>query len=211
MNYLDIVIGGLLLFGLVRGIIKGLFVELAALVAIIAGIYGAIRFSHYVGDYLHDKVNFSPQNMKLIAFAITFVAIIFGVSLLGKILTKLASFAALGFLNRILGGAFGGLKFAMIISAVMMFLGPLNDSLGIIDKETISSSLLYKPVQSIAPVLYPKIKQKYEEQKEDLTPGIQQQEQEQEQDRMLPSDTENNKQENPNQTPEFKEEMQHAA
>lgn len=168
MNYLDIILGALLLIGLIRGIIKGLFVELASLVAIIAGIYGAIRFSFYVSDFLQDKVDLSAQNLKLIAFAITFIGIILGVSLLGKLLTKVAKFAALGLINRVLGGAFGLLKFAIIASGVIMFLGPLNNSLGVVSTEVIEASVLYTPVEAIAPAVYPKIIEKYEEQKENI-------------------------------------------
>jgi len=168
MNYLDIVLGALLLIGLIRGILKGLFVELASLVAIIAGIYGAIRFSFYVSDFLKDKINLSPQNLKLIAFGVTFIGIILGISLLGRLLTKVAKFAALGLINRVLGGAFGLLKFAMIASGVIMFLGPLNNKLGVISPEVIEDSILYAPVEAIAPAIYPKIMEKYEEQKENI-------------------------------------------
>jgi len=168
MNYLDIVLGALLLIGLIRGILKGLFVELASLVAIIAGIYGAIRFSFYVSDFLEDKINLSPQNLKLIAFGVTFIGIILGISLLGRLLTKVAKFAALGLINRVLGGAFGLLKFAMIASGVIMFLGPLNNKLGVISPEVIEDSILYAPVEAIAPAIYPKIMEKYEEQKENI-------------------------------------------
>ena len=168
MNYLDIVLGALLLIGLIRGIMKGLFVELASLVAIVAGIYGAIRFSFYVSDFLQDKVNLSSQNLKLTAFAITFIGIILGVSLLGKLFTKIAAFAALGLINRVLGGAFGLLKFAMIASGIIMFLGPLNEKLGIVDSEIIETSILYPPVEAIAPAVYPKIVEKYEEQKKKI-------------------------------------------
>ena len=45
MTILDIVLASLLLFGLIRGLMKGLFVEVASLIALIAGIYGAIHFS----------------------------------------------------------------------------------------------------------------------------------------------------------------------
>lgn len=168
MNYLDIVLGALLLIGLIRGILKGLFVELASLVAIIAGIYGAIRFSFYVSDFLENKINLSPQNLKLIAFGVTFIGIILGISLLGRLLTKVAKFAALGLINRVLGGAFGLLKFAMIASGVIMFLGPLNNKLGVISPEVIEGSILYAPVEAIAPAIYPKIMEKYEEQKENI-------------------------------------------
>ena len=52
MNVFDIIIAALLLFGLVRGIMKGLFIEVASLVALIAGVYGAIHFSYFTSNFL---------------------------------------------------------------------------------------------------------------------------------------------------------------
>ena len=40
LNVLDIALGALILFGLARGLMKGLFVEIASIVALILGIYG---------------------------------------------------------------------------------------------------------------------------------------------------------------------------
>ena len=58
MNVFDIIIAALLLFGLVRGIMKGLFIEVASLVALIAGVYGAIHFSYFVSNFLKEYVSF---------------------------------------------------------------------------------------------------------------------------------------------------------
>ncbi|MDC1534429.1 CvpA family protein, partial [Polaribacter sp.] len=55
MNIFDIVIAALLLFGFVRGIMKGLFVEVASLAALIIGVYGSIHFSYFISDYLKDS------------------------------------------------------------------------------------------------------------------------------------------------------------
>jgi len=52
MSFLDIILGLLLAYGLYKGLKNGLFVELASLVALIAGIFGAIHFSYIAGDYL---------------------------------------------------------------------------------------------------------------------------------------------------------------
>ena len=43
MNIFDIIIAALLLFAFVRGLMKGLFAEVASLIAIIAGVYVAIH------------------------------------------------------------------------------------------------------------------------------------------------------------------------
>jgi len=109
MNILDIILGALILFGLVRGLSKGLFVEVASLVALIAGIYGAIHFSNYASNFLENRFEWNEKTINIIAFAITFVIIVLAISLAGKALTKLADFAALGILNKLLGGVFGAL------------------------------------------------------------------------------------------------------
>ena len=57
MNFIDIVLGVLLLYGLYKGVKNGLFVELASLAALIAGIYGAIHFSYLTADYLAQNMN----------------------------------------------------------------------------------------------------------------------------------------------------------
>ena len=110
MSVIDIVLGALLLFGLIRGFSKGLFVEIASLLALVLGVYGAIHFSFYVSNYLNPQVDWSEQTMNIVAFAITFVIIVIAISLAGKALTKLADFATLGILNKLLGGVFGALK-----------------------------------------------------------------------------------------------------
>ena len=161
MNYLDIILGVLLLYGLVKGVMKGLFVELASLIAIIAAIYGATHFSNYIGDYLTKTVSWEPQYIKLTAFALTFVAILIAISLLGKVLTKIANFAALGLVNKILGAVFGFLKIAFIVSTVIMFVGPLNKNLNIINKETINKSILYSKVAKFTPLVLPKIMKEF--------------------------------------------------
>ncbi|MFC5047628.1 CvpA family protein [Aquimarina hainanensis] len=157
MNYIDIILGVLLLWGVIRGLNKGLFVSLASLVALIAGIYIAIHFSHHIGAYLKQYVDWQENILKLTAFAITFIAVVLLVSLAGKILTKIADFASLGILNKLLGGLFGLLKVAFIISVILMFLDAGNKVIPIVKQETLQSSILYTPVRKFAPSLLPDI------------------------------------------------------
>jgi len=157
MNTFDIIIAALLLFGFVRGLMKGLFVEAASLVSLIAGVYGAIHFSYFVGDWLKNTVSWDERYVSLAAFAGTFIIIIIAIALLGKILTKIADFASLGILNKILGGVFGGLKIGLILSVVFIFFGKINNTIPFIKKENLEASILYEPVKKIAPMLFPSI------------------------------------------------------
>ncbi|QOD59718.1 CvpA family protein [Polaribacter haliotis] len=170
MNIFDIIIAALLLFGFVRGIMKGLFVEVASLVALIGGVYGAIHFSHFIGDFLKESVSWEQEYISLVAFAATFVVIIIIIALLGKMLTKLADFASLGIINKVLGGVFGALKIGLILSVVFIFFGKMNDTIPFIEKETIKESILFEPVKKIAPTIFPSIikEEKEEKSSEDI-------------------------------------------
>ena len=157
MNTFDIIIAALLLFGFIRGLLKGLFVEVASLAALIIGVYGAIHFSYFAGDWLKDSVDWDEKYITLTAFAVTFVAIVLAIALLGKAFTKLADFASLGILNKILGGVFGALKIGLILSVLFIFFGKMNDTIPFVEKETLEASILYAPVKKIAPTIFPSI------------------------------------------------------
>ena len=157
MNIFDIIITALLLFGFVRGLVKGLFVEVASLVALIGGVYGAIHFSYLISNFLKEYVTWNTEYISLAAFAITFIVIIVVISLLGKALTKIANFASLGIINKILGGVFGVLKIGLILSVVFIFFGKMNDTIPFIEKQTLEESILYSPVKKIAPTIFPSI------------------------------------------------------
>ena len=160
MSIIDIVLGALLLFGLIRGAMKGLFVEVASLVALILGVYGAIHFSGFAAGFLESKVDWAEKTINIVAFAITFVIIVLAISLAGKALTKLADFAALGIINKLAGGVFGALKIGLILSVLLIVFNKLNNTLPFMEKEDLEESILYKPVKSLAPTIFPNLLKK---------------------------------------------------
>jgi membrane protein required for colicin V production len=172
MNVFDIVIVVFLLYGFIKGIMKGLFIEVASLVALIGGIWGSIHFSYFVGDFLKESITWSEKKISLAAFAITFVIIIVVISLLGKFLTKLASLAALGFMNKILGGIFGLVKIGLVLSIVFVFFHRLNSTISFIKKETLEESILYETVKNIAPAIFPSIIKDKEDSDKDIIDTI---------------------------------------
>lgn len=157
MSVLDIVLGALILFGLVRGFMKGLFIEVASLVALIAGVYGAIHFSNFASDFLVSKVDWNEKMINIVAFAITFVIIVLAIALAGKALTKLANFAALGIINKLLGGVFGALKISLILSVILIVFDKMNSAIPFASNEDLEASALYKPVKSLVPMILPSI------------------------------------------------------
>ena len=157
MGFLDIVLGLLLIYGLYRGLKNGLFVEIASIIALVAGLFGAIHFSYIAGDYLSEYMAWDERYIKLTAFIITFIIIVVVVHLAGKFLTKIANFAMLGLLNKIAGGLFGVLKVAVILGALLVFFDRANSSLGLVKNETVEQSTLYEPVKEIGAFVFSKV------------------------------------------------------
>ncbi|MFS4484203.1 CvpA family protein [Hyunsoonleella sp. 2307UL5-6] len=160
MAIIDIILGALILFGLIRGFMKGLFVEVASLVALVAGVYGAIHFSNFAAEFLMEKVSWDEKYINIVAFAITFIVIVFAIALAGKALTKLANFAALGIINKLLGGVFGALKIGVILSVIVMVFDSLNNTIPFTSDEDLEDSILYEPVKSLAPRIFPNLLKK---------------------------------------------------
>ena len=160
MSILDIVLLAFLLFGLINGLRKGLFVEVASLVALIAGVYGAIHFSNFAADFLMEKVDWNEKTVNITAFIITFIVIVVVIALAGKALTKIADFAALGILNKILGGIFGLIKIAFILSVILIIFDTTNKTIPFTDEDDLEESILYKPIKSLVPTVFPIILEK---------------------------------------------------
>ena len=155
MSVIDIIIGALILYGVVKGLFKGLFVEVTSLLALLVGVYGAVHFSNYAAEILLNNFDWSAKTTNITAFAVTFIAIVLAISLAGKALTKLADFAALGLLNKLLGALFGGTKIALIISVLLLIFSTLNKSIPFVSNDEIKTSLLYSPIKSLAPMVLP--------------------------------------------------------
>ena len=157
MGFLDIVLGLLLIWGLWKGLKNGLFVEIASIIALIAGLFGAIHFSYYAGDYLSQNMDWDERYINLTAFIVTFIVIVVLVQLAGKLLTKIADFAMLGLLNKIAGGIFGALKVAVILGALLVFFDRVNSSVGLIKNESVQESILYEPIKEIGAFVFSKV------------------------------------------------------
>lgn len=154
MGILDIGIGIFLVWGLWKGFRNGLVIELASIIAVVVGIYGAMRFSYFAGDYMREQLAWDGQYVAVIAFIVTFLAFAMAIHLAGKLLTKFADFALMGTLNKLAGAFFGTLKFAVILGALLVFLDRTGLSAKLISQDTIASSKLYTPVRDLGGMVF---------------------------------------------------------
>lgn len=163
MSFLDIILGSLLAFGVYKGLRNGLFVELASFVSLLLGIYFAVKFSAFTAKIVSGFVHWNPKTIQIIAFLITFVAVVIGISFLAKILTKIASFAYLGWINKLGGSGFRLLKTVLILGVFLNLFEKINFNNTFAKKETLDKSLFYRPIQKTAGFIYPSIQKGFEE------------------------------------------------
>ena len=158
MNYIDLVLGVILIIAAIQGFRKGLIVGLASLAALILGIWGAIKFSDWTAGFITDITGYESKSLVTIAFVVTFVVIVIVIHLLGKMLDKTAKAIALGFLNRLAGIIFGVLKAAVILSIFMLLLDPVDENVHLLPAKQKAESKMYAPMKQLVPTLFPFIK-----------------------------------------------------
>ncbi|NOZ46293.1 MAG: CvpA family protein [Chlorobi bacterium] len=155
MNVIDLIIVIPLAWSAYKGFSKGLIVSIASLLALLLGVYGAIKFSDITSGYLIQNFDFSSQYLPIISFAITFILIVVAVHLLARVLDKIVKAVALGFINRISGALFGIIKTAFILSVILTLINKFDEKTGVISPELKESSLLYIPLTGFAPLVFP--------------------------------------------------------
>ena len=155
MNYIDIILGLLLLFAAISGFRKGLVSELASLAALILGIWGAIEFSYITTDFLLENFDLQTKYLNIISFVITFVVIVILVHIVGSAVNKFIETAMLGFINKLAGLAFGILRSALILSIILVVFDKIDEDVEILSKEAKEESQLYEPIRNFAPSLFP--------------------------------------------------------
>lgn len=158
MNYIDIIIGILLLLAAINGFRKGFVVEVVSLLALILGIWGAIRFSYIAADLLTKYFDLTSRYLGIISFIITFIAIVVLVHLVGKVAENFIKVAQLNFINRLAGFLFGLIKSAVILSIVLMVLDAIDKAFPIIPQEAKENSRVYEPVSNLMPSIFPFVK-----------------------------------------------------
>lgn len=158
MNYIDLVLGILLLVAAIQGFRKGFIIELASLLALILGIWGGIKFSAFTADFITKHTGYHSQHLGTIAFIVTFIAIVILIHIMAKLLDTVVKAVLLGFLNRLAGIIFGVLKAAVILSIVLLLFDDIDENVHILPAKQKEESKIYTPMKQVVPTLFPFIK-----------------------------------------------------
>lgn len=163
MKLLDILLAIPLLFFIYKGWKKGLVREVATLVGLLAGIWACVHLSQEVAEWLQ----LDSENAVLIAFIVTFIAVLVLTYLLGRCVEGLLKAAKLSLANRLAGALLGMVKALCILAVLLNYIVMFDRQEVVLKPEVKESSMLYKPVYDVGNRLTASLKQFIDDHKEE--------------------------------------------
>lgn len=158
-SVIDIALAVPLLLAAWRGFRKGLIIEIATLVGLVAGLFAGYYGADRVAQFVSDASGWKVDNMHAVGFLIAFAGVLFAVYLLGKALEKIVDLVALGLVNKLLGMVFGLVKMTLLLSVVIYFMNLAFGKDQWLPKEQVDASFLYPKASNAASWLIPELKQ----------------------------------------------------
>jgi membrane protein required for colicin V production len=126
LNWLDIVLGAVILFGAIGGYREGFIMEVISLLAIFLGVVAGFKFLGMAMVFLDNRFEINKSILPFVAFAAVFVIIMFLVSLLGRVIKGSMGKSVLGQFDQILGGVVGIAKTVFMLSVVLWIVDSLE-------------------------------------------------------------------------------------
>jgi membrane protein required for colicin V production len=158
MNSIDVFIIIFIAFFFVRGLFRGFVIELTALIGLILGYFVAISYVGIISTFILINFPDLPASaVKIVLFAILFIATNVVLKLVAQMVTKTLKFAMLGWLNRWLGGVFAILKSVIILCIVALIIDFLPFSETAMSNPEVQESQLYPLFDALGPELYRQI------------------------------------------------------
>lgn len=152
ISWLDIVILLPIVYGLGHGLLRGFVRELTSILAIIGGVLAGKFLAPKFAALMLTAMNIPERAALFIAYVLLFVGVALLCKLLARGITKFLRKVDLNWVNRLVGAAFGGILWALIMSLVLNLIAFLEPYYPIIKPEAKHESRLYEPTFDLASV-----------------------------------------------------------
>ena len=168
MAGLDVVLGGVLAFGVWRGMRTGALLQVVGTAGWVLAFVAATALMAPVGELTAASLGVSPRTAPVLGFIVVFGAVVAGLTVAAHVLRKTLEAIKLGGVDKMAGGAVGALRAAFGLSVLLLTTsfapipgaGPL-----FVDAEDREASVLYGPVEALAPEVWGVVRA--------ATPGLQ--------------------------------------
>ncbi len=158
MNILDIILLICFVPAAIQGFQKGFISQVIAIISIIAGVWLSVQFASEVTVWLAQYIQGSEQVLKVVSFALIFIAVIAGLALLGRLVEGTVKLIMLGWLNRLLGVVFSLVKASLIVGLIIMAFCSLNNTFQFVSEDVLNQSVLFPPLKNMAYTVFPYLK-----------------------------------------------------
>ena len=158
MNILDIILLICFVPAVIQGFRKGFISQVIAIISIIAGVWLSVQFAAPVTSWLAQYIEGSEQVLKLVSFALIFIAVIAAFAILGKLVEGTVKLIMLGWLNRLLGVVLSLVKAGLIVGLVIMAFCSLNNTFQFVSEDVLNESVLFPPLKNMAYTVFPYLK-----------------------------------------------------
>ncbi len=164
MQTIDIIISVLLVIGLISGLRDGLVKQVAGLAGLIGGLLLGRAFYMPVGEWLGTTFGISADASHITAFILILIVVPLLFSLVGWLVSKILSAICLGWINRILGGLVGVLKFALFAGIVITGIEFFDKHDTLVSEKKKEASALYYPIYDATSIFFNGVKEELGEQ-----------------------------------------------
>jgi len=159
MNYTNYVIDFILVlclgWGAYKGFRKGFIIQSFVILALVLAIWGGFAFEGKLEPFVRIIFQMNDVVVHIVSFIIVFLLIFMIVYTSGFLVSKIIDAVTLGLINRLAGSIFGIIANALILSVLIMLFNQVNEKKQWIKSETIEKTYLYKPIEKVAPAIFP--------------------------------------------------------
>lgn len=154
MNVFDLIVYLALAWAVFNGWRRGFLLQLLSLVAVVAGVYVAIKYGSQAGALL----GLEGTTASIIGFLALFLAALIVVTIAGHLLRAVLRFSGLGMADVLLGILFSTLKVGVIVSVLFSWFSTVNCKYHWVDEQEIEQSRYFEHVVNVVDKLTPYFK-----------------------------------------------------
>lgn len=157
LTALDLGILAVVGLGVWRGVRTGALRQLVGTVGLVLGLILGILLMEPVGSVVVASLGLSERLVPVLGFVVTLAVVVAVAAVIAQLARTALSILKLGFLDRLAGAGVGGLRAALALSVLLLVTGPVALPGGealIVGQETRDDSVLYEPVQALAPAAW---------------------------------------------------------
>ncbi len=154
MNWLDIVIGLLLLTAVWRGWKEGAVTQILGLAALALGVFLGWKYGAEIGALL----GLEDLMGRAVGFIVVMLVVILAIILIGIVTRGLFRIVGLGIFDNLLGVLFSALKMAVFVGLFMILFEVCDPSGKVISESVRRDSVMYGAVESVCDVIFPVVR-----------------------------------------------------